>query len=84
MKGFNFFDRQSRKTLEGLVAAHLSNQYHLPPRAAQTLCEDALVFGRLWGAQTRAPGQILFHSVAVVLYMGWSSSQRVTTTFKLS
>jgi hypothetical protein len=22
MKGFNFFDRQSRKTLEGLVASH--------------------------------------------------------------
>ena len=65
MKGFNFFDRQSRKTLEGLVASHLSNQYHLPPRAAQTLCEDALVFGRLWGTQTRAPGQILFHAVAV-------------------
>jgi DNA-binding CsgD family transcriptional regulator len=64
MKGFNFFDRQSRKTLEGLVASHLSSQYHLPPRAAQTLCEDALVFGRLWGSQTRAAGQILFHAVA--------------------
>jgi len=65
MKGFNFFDRQSRKTLEGLVASHLSSQYHLPPRAAQTLCEDALVFGRLWGTQTRAAGQILFHAVAM-------------------
>jgi DNA-binding CsgD family transcriptional regulator len=65
MKGFNFFDRQSRKTLEGLVASHLSSEYHLPPRAAQTLCEDALVFGRLWGTQTRAPGQILFHAVAI-------------------
>ena len=65
MKGFNFFDRQSRKTLEGLVASHLSSQYHLPPRAAQTLCEDALVFGRLWGKQTRAAGQVLFHAVAI-------------------
>lgn len=65
MKGFNFFDRQSRKTLEGLVASHLHNEYHLPPRAARTLCEDALVFVRLWGNQTRAPGQILFHAVAV-------------------
>jgi DNA-binding CsgD family transcriptional regulator len=65
MKGFNFFDRQSRKTLEGLVASHLASQYHLPPRAAQTLCEDALVFGRLWGSQTRAAGQILFHAVAL-------------------
>jgi hypothetical protein len=65
MKGFNFFDRQSRKTLEGLVASHLSSQYHLPPRAAQTLCEDALVFGRLWGSQTRAAGQVLFHAVAI-------------------
>jgi hypothetical protein len=65
MKGFNFFDRQSRKTLEGLVASHLSSEYHLPPRAAQTLCEDALVFGRLWGTQTRAAGQILFHTVGI-------------------
>lgn len=64
MKGFNFFDRQSRKTLEGLVASHLSSEYHLAPRAAQTLCEDALVFGRLWGNQTRAAGQVLFHAVA--------------------
>lgn len=65
MKGFDFFDRQSRKTLEGLVACHLQYEYHLPPRAAQTLCEDALVFGRLWGQQTRAPGQILVHAVAI-------------------
>ena len=65
MKGLNFFDRQSRKTLEGLVASHLSSEYHLPPRAAQTLCEDALVFGRLWGSQTRAAGQVLFHAVAI-------------------
>jgi biotin operon repressor len=65
MKGFHFFDRQSRKTLEGLVACHLQQEYHLPPRAAHTLCEDALVFGRLWGQQTRAPGQILFHAVAL-------------------
>ena len=65
MKGFDLFDRQSRKTLEGLVASHLCSQYHLPPRAAETLCEDALVFGRLWGNQTRAAGQILFHAVAI-------------------
>lgn len=29
------------------------------------MCEDALVFGRLWGTQTRAAGQVLFHAVAI-------------------
>jgi len=65
MKVFTFFDRQGRKTLEALIANHLAAQYRLPPQAAKTLSQDAVVFGRLWAKRTREPGQILFHAVAI-------------------
>jgi DNA-binding CsgD family transcriptional regulator len=65
MKGYTFFDRQSRKSFEGLVVAHLQEEYRLPPLAARALTEDVMVFGRVWNVAVRGAGQVLYHAVEI-------------------
>lgn len=57
------FKRLEGKTQQGLFAMHLENQYKLPPMAARTLSQDAIIWQNLFQPKNRGSGQILYNAV---------------------
>jgi len=56
-------ERLEVKSLPGLFSVHLENHYKLPPMAAKTLCNDAVLWRELLEPRSRADGQIVYHAV---------------------
>lgn len=65
MKTRTFADRQSEKTLKGLLSAYLSKNYRLPPKAVETLCNDAFLFQSLFDKKSRGEGQIIYYATKI-------------------
>lgn len=65
MKTRTFADRQSEKTITGLLAAHLSKNYRLPPKAVETLCNDSILLQTLFENKPRAEGQIIYYATKI-------------------
>lgn len=65
MKVRSFFDRQSEKTIQGLMATHLSNNYHLSPMAVQTLLNDVIIFREIFRPESRQDGQIIYYAIKI-------------------
>lgn len=65
MKVRTFADRQSEKTLIGLLAAHFSKNYRLPPKAVETICNDAVLLQSLFDKKPRAEGQVIYYATKI-------------------
>lgn len=65
MKTRTFADRQSEKTIVGLLSTHLLKNYRLPPKAAETLCNDTVLLQSLFGNKSRAEGQIIYYATKI-------------------
>lgn len=65
MKTRTFADRQSEKTIIGLLSAHLSKNYRLPPKAVETLCNDSVLLQSLFDNKPRAEGQIIYYATKI-------------------
>lgn len=73
MKGNSVFDRMQPKSLEGLLTAHFQANYKLPPRAAQTICQDMVVVRSIFAHDPRGEGQIIHYAVK----LGQSASRSI-------
>jgi len=58
-----FFDRLEPKSLSGLLRAHFQEHYKLPPKAADTICQDLVVARLLFTPHSRDEGQILYYAI---------------------
>ncbi len=65
MKTRTFADRQSEKTIIGLLSAHLSKNYRLPPKAVETLCNDSVLLQSLFDNKPRTEGQIIYYATKI-------------------
>lgn len=73
MKSNTFFDRMEPKSLNGLMITHFQHHYKLSPQAAQTICNDVVLFRNVFGQSARAEGQILHYAVK----LGEPASKRI-------
>lgn len=73
MKNNTLFDRLNPKSFNGLLTERLQSHYRLPPAAAQTICQDAIILSHLFGHSTRKDGQVIYYAVK----LGEPASKRI-------
>jgi hypothetical protein len=80
LKGNSVFDRMRPKSLEGLLTAHFQENYKLPPKAAQTICQDVVLARSVFACHPRGEGQIIHYAVK----LGQSPSRSIKECEMLS